>query len=137
MPKTFNGKTYDLVARWDETNRYFNDVPPVIAMGRVTNSTSGASIVGKSIFGTDFTVTRNGTEYTDGLYTVTLPSGFSSASNPLVLLTGRGYTQGSTTAPAKATLISISGRTMVVAVSDDASMNGGSFDFVIFSYGGF
>lgn len=122
---------------WKITNRFHKDMPPMIAMGRIFNSTSGATIVGQSPFGTDFTVSRNGTSYTDGLYTITLPSFFKNVYNPIVMLTGYGYTQGSTTAPVKATLISISGQTMVVAVSDDASMNGGSFAFVIYAYGGY
>ena len=122
---------------WKITNRYHKELAPVVAMGKVTNSTSGASIVGNSIAGTDFSVSRNGTGGTNGTYTITLPEFFKYASNLLVMLTGIGYIQGSTTGPTKATLISQSGRTLTVMVSDDASENAGSFAFVIYSYGGF
>ena len=106
-------------------------------MGKVTNSTSGASITGNSIAGTDFSVSRSGVGEKDGLYTVTLPEFFKYASNLLVMLTGIGYVQGSTSSPSKATLMSQNGRTLTIMVSDDETANGGSFAFVIYSYGGY
>ena len=122
---------------WKITNRYHKELAPVVAMGKVYNSTGGASIVGNSIAGTDFAVVRNGTGANQGTYTITLPEFFKYASNLLVMLTGVGYVQGSTTSPAKATLISQNGRTLTVVVSDDTTENGGSFAFVIYSYDGF
>ena len=124
---------------WKITNRYDRDVPPAVAMGIVTSTTSGATIEGKSVGGTSFSVTRNGTGSGDGLYTITLPSIFANIENPIVQLTGIGYRQGSTSdGPVKATVISWtkSTRQLVVAVSDDDTANGGSFSFVIYSFGG-
>ena len=122
---------------WKVTNRYHKELAPVVAMGKVTNSTSGASITGNSIAGTDFSVSRSGVGENDGLYTVTLPEFFKYASNLLVMLTGIGYVQGSTSSPSKATLMSQNGRTLTIMVSDDETANGGSFAFVIYSYGGY
>lgn len=122
---------------WKITNRYHKELAPIVAMGKVTNSTSGASITGNSIAGTDFSVIRSGVGEKDGLYTVTLPEFFKYASNLLVMLTGIGYVQGSTSSPSKATLMSQSGRTLTIMVSDDETANGGSFAFVIYSYGGY
>lgn len=122
---------------WKVTNRYHKELAPIVAMGKVTNSTSGASITGNSIAGTDFSVSRSGVGEKDGLYTVTLPEFFKYASNLLVMLTGIGYVQGSTSSPSKATLMSQNGRTLTIMVSDDETANGGSFAFVIYSYGGY
>ncbi|MBR3757951.1 MAG: hypothetical protein IKK62_05925, partial [Bacteroidaceae bacterium] len=131
------GYTVEAGGYWKITNRYHKELAPVVAMGKVTNSSSGATISGNSIAGTDFSVSRNGTADNNGLYTITLPKFFQYASNLLVMLTGIGYVQGSTTSPTKATLISQSGRTLTVMVSDDTSQNGGSFEFVIYSFGGY
>ena len=122
---------------WKITNRYHKELAPIVAMGKVTNSTSGASIKGNSIAGTDFSVTRSGVGEKDGLYTVTLPEFFKYASDLLVILTGIGYVQGSTSSPTKATLMSQNGRTLTIMVSDNETANGGSFSFVIYSYGGY
>ena len=124
-------------AYWKMTNRYHKELAPIVAMGKVTNSTSGASIKGNSIGGTSFSVTRSGVGEKDGLYTVTLPEIFQYTSDLLVMLTGIGYVQGSTVSPTKATLISQNGRTLTIMVSDDETANGGSFAFVIYSYGGY
>ena len=121
---------------WTITNRFHKEIAPVVAMGIVTNSEVGASIVANSIAGSDFTVSRSGTGKTDGLYTITMPSYFDKIYNPIIMLTGKGYVQGSSSAPTKATLVSQSGRTFVVCCADDASMNAGSFMFVIYSFGG-
>lgn len=131
------GSTVEGGGHWKVTNRYHKELAPVVAMGKVINSSSGATISGNSIAGTDFSVSRDGTADNNGLYTITLPEFFKYASNLLVMLTGIGYVQGSTTSPTKATLISQSGRTLTVMVSDDTSQNGGSFGFVIYSFGGF
>lgn len=131
------GYTVEAGGYWKITNRYHKELAPIVAMGKVTNSTSGASITGNSIAGTDFSVSRSGVGEKDGLYTVTLPEFFKYASNLLVMLTGIGYVQGSTVSPTKATLISQNGRTLTIMVSDDETANGGSFAFVIYSYGGY
>lgn len=120
----------------------YNDIPTAVAMGIVTNTTAtaaGAAINAESLFGADFSVTRSSTSKTDGLYTVTMPAMFKNLKDPVVVsLTGIGYSQEEEgkKSPVKATLISRSGNTFTVAVSDDDTQNGGSFSFVVYSFGG-
>lgn len=121
---------------WKITNRFNKEIPQLVAMGKVTNSTSGASIKGVSTAGADFSVTRNGTGNEQGTYTVKLPAFFEKANDLLISLTGIGTAQNGNS-PIKATLISQAGRTFVVRTSDDASDNAGSFNFVVYSYGGY
>jgi|GEM_PF-194930 len=124
---------------WKITNRYNKEMPPVVAMGMVTNSAAspGATIQGTSIAGTSgFAVSRGSTAALDGTYTVTLPSFFSMAQNMLIMVTGVGACQGHTSA-VKASVISQSGNKFTVRTSDDESDNAGSFNFVIYSFGGF
>lgn len=129
------GSEVDKGGWWKITKRFSEDIPPVVAMGIVTSYSGGANIDGKSIAGTDFSVTRNGTGNTDGTYTVSLPAIFAKAKELLITLTGIGVAQNGS-APIKATLISQNGRTFVVRTSDDASDNAGSFSFVVYSYNG-
>lgn len=49
------------------------------------------------------------------------------------MLTGVGYSSGSSEAPIKATLISRTTTQLVIKTSDDASVNDGAFDFMIFN----
>ena len=122
---------------WLITNRFNKEIAPVVAMGYVTNVKDyGAVIQASSIAGNDFSVSRSGTGQEDGLYTITMPEFFDGLNEPLIMLTGRGYSQDSSSAPVKATLISQSGRTFVVCTSDNASMRAGSFNFVVYSLGG-
>lgn len=129
------GSEVDKGGWWKITKRFYEDIPPVVAMGIVTSYSGGANIEGKSIAGTDFSVTRNGTGDADGTYTVSLPAIFAKANYMLISLTGIGVAQNGS-APIKATLISQSGRTFVVRTSDDASDNAGSFSFVVYSFNG-
>lgn len=121
---------------WAITNRFNKEIAPVVAMGFVTNTDDGATIYADSIAGTRFSVSRNGTGKYDGMYTITMPEFFDNINPPLIMLTGIGYSQGETSTPIKATLISQSGRTFVVSTSDDSSMNAGSFQFVVYSLRG-
>ena len=133
------GETVSPGGYWKITNRYNKEMPPVVAMGMVTNSTAspGATIQGTSIAGTSgFAVSRSSTAASDGTYTVTLPPFFSSARNMLIMVTGAGTCQGQSSA-VKATVISQSGNKFTVRTSDDESDNAGSFNFVIYSFGGF
>ena len=137
-----SGVTYAKGGRWKVTNRFNAGLQPIVAMGIVTNSTSSttAAISAQSVFGTSgFSATRTGTGSGDGLYTITFPTGFKYLVNPIVQITGIGYRQGETsTGPVKGTFISWtrSTRKLVVAVSDDDTVNGGSFSFVVYSFGG-
>lgn len=121
---------------WKLTNRFNNEIPQLVAMGFVTSTRNGAIIKGRSIAGNAFSVRRNGTGNEHGTYTVSLPPFFDNAGELLITLTGMGSTQGHNSS-VKATLINQSGRTFVVRTSDDDSDNAGSFNFVVYSYGGF
>ena len=138
LPKGSNviGYSVNKGGYWKITNRFNKEIPQLVAMGKVTNSSSGASISGQSIAGSTFSVQRNGTGNENGTYTITLPSFFSKAGEMLILLTGIGVSQNAST-PIKATLISQGGNTFVVRTSDDSTDNAGSFSFVVYSYGGF
>lgn len=99
----------------------------ILAFGSVT---SEGSITYDTFDGSTMRVTKNGA----GQYTITMPSGwFYTASNVGVMLTGVGYSSGSSEAPIKATLISRTTTQLVIKTSDDASVNDGAFDFMIFN----
>lgn len=75
------------------------------------------------------TISRTG----EGMVTITLPASWTSAlsisslSDLRIILTPLGYSAGSSTAPIKATLRSLSTSSFAVDLSDDASRNDGSF----------
>lgn len=99
----------------------------ILAFGSVT---SDGSITYDTFNGSTLRVTKNGT----GQYTITMPSGwFYSANDVGVILTGVGHSYDSSTAPIKATLISRTTTQLVIKTSDDASVNDGAFDFILFN----
>ena len=99
----------------------------VLAHGRVTGTSSGASISYSSFDGSTLSVSRLST----GHYRINLPSGwFSSADHVLAMLTGVGNCYGGSS-PIKATLITRTTSYIEVAISDDASENDGNFDFIL------
>lgn len=107
-----------------------------LAMGRVTGRTSnGTCTVSATTFdGSTITASRTA----QGLYTVSMPSSwFSSADHVHVMLTGVGNELNSSSTDAggliKATLKSRTSSAFVVGLSDDATGNDGSFDFMIFN----
>lgn len=130
------GYKIDYGGYWKITNRYHKEIPQLVAMGIVLNTSTGATIEGFSTSGGTFSVSRNGTGKEDGTYTVKLPEFFDRANNLLISLTGLGTVQNGNAA-VKATLISQNGRTFVVRTSDDATDNAGSFNFVVYSFGGY
>lgn len=130
------GNKIDYGGYWKITNRYHKEIPQLVAMGIVHNTSTGATIEGFSTSGGTFSVSRNGTGKEDGTYTVKLPEFFDRANNLLISLTGLGTVQNGNAA-VKATLISQNGRTFVVRTSDDATDNAGSFNFVVYSFGGY
>lgn len=100
----------------------------VLAQGVVSGYSSGASISYKSFDGKSMSVSRLG----EGRYRVYIPSNwFSSASDYIVMMTGHGYSAGSSSAPIKPTLITRTLSYFDVDTSDDASRNDGSFSFLI------
>ena len=125
--RTFYG--WIVVRRIDlgSTKRYGRGLK-VLAQGMVSGDSSGASISYKTFDGSSMSVTR----LSEGRYQISFSSTwFSSASDCLVMLTGYGYSSGSSTAPIKATLTSRNTTSIIVDTSDDASRNDGSFMFYI------
>jgi hypothetical protein len=134
MPKTYNGVTYDVVARWDVTGRFgyqqfmqassIGRHPMMIAMGTLTGSSSGASLSGYWYNGKYISdmlsVTRTGTGY----YTIKMKSG-SLPSGYMVFTTGIGTTQ------MKGTVQRNSTTEFVIYTADDSSRNDGSCYFMI------
>lgn len=107
-----------------------------LAMGRVTGRTSNGTCTVSATTFDGGTITASRTA--QGLYTVNMPSSwFSSADHVHVMLTGVGNELNNSSADAagliKATLKSRTSSSFVVGISDDASGNDGSFDFMIFN----
>lgn len=99
-----------------------------LAMGIVTGSSSETSISYKTFDGTTMSVSRTG----EGQYRVNFSSTwFNSANDCIAIVTGLGYSQGSSEAPIKATVIGRYSSYITVNTSDDASRNDGSFMFII------
>ncbi len=99
-----------------------------LAMGIVTGSSSETSISYKTFDGTTMSVSRTG----EGQYSVNFSSTwFNSANDCIAIVTGLGYSQGSSEAPIKATVIGRYSSYITVNTSDDASRNDGSFMFII------
>lgn len=99
-----------------------------LAMGIVTGSSSETSISYKTFDGTTMSVSRTG----EGQYRVNFSSTwFNSANDCIAIVTGLGYSQGSSEAPIKATVIGRYSSYITVNTSDDASCNDGSFMFII------
>lgn len=102
-----------------------------LAFGTVSggNSSSNTSITSNTFDGSKLTVARQ----SEGLYRVYFPSTwFTYTSNCRVILTGRGVCYGASS-PVKATMHSLGNGYFDVVVSDDASRNDGSFDFIIYN----
>lgn len=99
-----------------------------LAMGIVTGSSSETSISYKTFDGTTMSVSRTG----EGQYRVNFSSTwFNSANDCIAIVTGLGYSQGSSKAPIKATVIGRYSSYITVNTSDDSSRNDGSFMFII------
>lgn len=102
-----------------------------LAFGTVSggNSSSNTSITSNTFDGSKLTVARQ----SEGLYRVFFPNTwFTYTSNCRVILTGRGVCYGASS-PVKATMHSLGNGYFDVVVSDDASRNDGSFDFIIYN----
>ena len=109
------------------TSRYGRKLN-ALAMGIVTGSSSEIFISYKTFDGTTMSVSRTG----EGQYRVNFSSTwFNSANDCIAIVTGLGYSQGSSEAPIKATVIGRYSSYITVNTSDDASRNDGSFMFLI------
>ena len=113
------------------TSQKYGHCLKALAFGTVSggNSNSNTSITSNTFDGSKLTVSRQ----SEGLYRVSFPSAwFTYTSNCRVILTGRGVCYGASSA-VKATMHSLGSGYFEVSVSDDASRNDGSFDFIIYN----
>jgi hypothetical protein len=143
-PSKYSGTYSNLVkvGKWYITGRFAQEdfrsnlpvgrFPRLIAMGRITGTDKGASISYTFYDGRTsdiFSVTRTGT----GVYSVSWSSGVIP-SGYFLMLTGFGANYGGSS-PLKGTVWSQSSTSFIVHVSDDASENDGSCNFMIFAPG--
>ncbi len=113
------------------TSQKYGHCLKALAFGTVSggNSSSNTSITSNTFDGSKLTVSRQ----SEGLYRVSFPSAwFTYTSNCRVILTGRGVCYGESSA-VKATMHSLGSGYFEVSVSDDATRNDGSFDFIIYN----
>lgn len=113
------------------TSQKYGHCLKALAFGTVSggNSSSSTSITSNTFDGSKLTVARQ----SEGLYRVFFPSmWFTYTSNCRVILTGRGVCYGASS-PVKATMHSLGNGYFDVVVSDDATRNDGSFDFIIYN----
>lgn len=113
------------------TSQKYGHCLKALAFGTVLggNSSSDTAITSNTFDGSKLTVVRQ----SEGLYRVFFPSTwFTYTSNCRVILTGRGVCYGESS-PVKATMHSLGNGYFDVVVSDDASRNDGSFDFIIYN----
>ena len=116
------------------TNHRCNDVPRLVAVGKVTGSSSGATIEAESIAGSGFSVARGGEQ---GTFTVTMPEYFQYANNPVIMLTGIAGRY-----PILPSLVSVSKNTFTVRTmtldptADQMNYAYGSFAFTVYDLGG-
>lgn len=113
------------------TSQKYGHCLKALAFGTVSggNSSSSTSITSNTFDGSELTVSRQ----SEGLYRVFFPSTwFTYTSNCRVILTGRGVCYGASS-PVKATMHSLGNGYFDVVVSDDATRNDGSFDFIIYN----
>lgn len=113
------------------TSQKYGHCLKALAVGTVsgTDSNNNTSITSSTFDGSKLTVSRQ----SQGLYRVYYPSAwFSDLNYCHVMLTGRGvcYKYNS---PVKATLHSLGNGYFEVTISDDATRNDGSFDFIIYN----
>lgn len=110
------------------TDSRYGKTIKILAQGRVTGTSSSASITYKTFDNTSMSVSRIG----EGKYRVYYSSLWGlSLSNAVFNLTGYGYSWGSSSAPIKASVYGVYSSYFDVNVSDDASNNDGSFYFQI------
>lgn len=113
------------------TSQKYGHCLKALAFGTVSggNSSSNTSITSNTFDGSKLTVARQ----SEGLYRVFFPSTwFTYTSNCRVILTGRGVCYGASSS-VKATMHSLGNGYFDVVVSDDATRNDGSFDFIIYN----
>ena len=113
------------------TTQKYGHCLKALAVGTVSggNSNSNTSITSSTFDGSILTVSRQ----SEGLYRVYYPrTWFAYSSYCHVILTGRGVCYGHSS-PVKATMHSLGSGYFDVTTSDDATLNDGSFDFIIYN----
>ena len=113
------------------TSQKYGHCLKALAVGTVSggDSNNNTSIPSSTFDGSKLTVSRQ----SQGLYRVYYPGAWFADSNYChVMLTGRGVCYGDNS-PVKATMHSLGNGYFDVSVSDDASRNDGSFDFIIYN----
>ncbi len=100
----------------------------VLAQGIVTGTSSSASINYKSFDNGTLTVNR----LREGRYQINFPAAWKlKIGGYIVMMTGYGYSSGSSSAPIKATVSSYADTYCQIDTSDDSTRNDGSFMFQI------
>lgn len=113
------------------TTQKYGHCLKALAVGTVSggDSSSNTSITSSTFDGSILTVSRQ----SEGLYRIYYPrTWFAYSSYCHVILTGRGVCYGHSS-PVKATMHSLGNCYFDVTTSDDATLNDGSFDFVIYN----
>lgn len=113
------------------TSQKYGHCLKALAVGTVSggDSNSNTSITSSTFDGSILTVSRQ----SEGLYRVCYPrTWFAYSSYCHVILTGRGVCYGHSS-PVKATMHSLGNGYFDVTTSDDATLNDGSFDFIIYN----
>lgn len=125
-PTQFYG--WIVTKRTDLMTRYkYGKGLKALAFGSVTSS---GTLTYKTFDGSILSASK--ASGVDGQYTITMPSSwFAAAADCMVLLTGLGYVENSTSCPVRATLVSRTTTQFVVRTADDETPNNGAFEFVI------
>ena len=113
------------------TTQKYGHCLKALAVGTVSggDSSSNTSITSSTFDGSILTVSRQ----SEGLYRIYYPrTWFAYSSYCHVILTGRGVCHGHSS-PVKATMHSLGNGYFDVTTSDDATLNDGSFDFIIYN----
>lgn len=113
------------------TTQKYGHCLKALAVGTVSggDSNSNTSITSSTFDGSILTVSRQ----SEGLYRIYYPrTWFAYSSYCHVILTGRGVCYGHSS-PVKATMHSLGSGYFDVTTSDDATINDGSFDFIIYN----
>lgn len=113
------------------TTQKYGHCLKALAVGTVSggDSSSNTSITSSTFDGSILTVSRQ----SEGLYRIYYPrTWFAYSSYCHVILTGRGVCYGHSS-PVKATMHSLGNGYFDVTTSDDATLNDGSFDFIIYN----
>lgn len=101
-----------------------------VAYGKVNGSSSGASLDWLSNSSALLSVSRLAT----GRYRVTFNKAYTSSIGYHVFVQGVGCVAGSTTSWCKATILDQQAGYFEVGISDDASANDGSFEFMVMEF---